>query len=138
MEDPFMPNQDISAFYQWLQTRLSQKGYAPLPPASPLDVAFFKHGALNLPYVIAAVDTGHVSNTATEIFQRLEPWFRQLIGRTGAGVLLVIHPTTPPITTVEEIQKLGNSQLIAGVHDLHSGKHWLSNILNWEQEIYGD
>ncbi len=109
-----------------------------MPPVSPLDVAFFRQGALNLPYVIAALDTGHVTNTATEIFQRVEPWFHQLIGRTGAGVLLFIHRTTPSITTVEEIQKLGNSQMIAGVHDLHSGKHWLSNILNWEQEIYGD
>jgi hypothetical protein len=133
-----MPNQHISAFYTWLQRRVAQKGYAALGPVSPLDVAFSKQGALNLPYVIAAVDTGHVANTPTEIFQRVEPWFRQLSGRTGAGVLLFVYQTAPSITTVEEIQKLGNSQLTAGAHDLHSGKHWLSNILNWEQEIYGD
>ena len=48
-----MPYQDISAFYSWLQTRLAHKQYDALPPASPLDIAFFKHGSLNLPYVIA-------------------------------------------------------------------------------------
>jgi hypothetical protein len=131
-----MTNQDFSAFCQSLQSRLTRKAYSLLPPVAPLDIAFFKHGALNLPYVIAAVDTGHVTNTPTQIFQRVEPWFGQLTGRTGAGVILFVYRATPSITTVEEIQKLGNSQLIAGAHDLQSGKHWLSNLLNWEQEIY--
>src|SRR5687768_17472999 len=137
-----MNRQDISEFYNWLRGRLAQKNYTELRPVQPLNLAFSKQGALSLPYVIAVVDTSHVTNTPTEIFQRVEGWMLKTVGRTGAGVLLFVYQSPPPVTTVEEIQKIGaggagNGQVIAGAHDLHTGRHWLSNHLNWEQEIYG-
>jgi hypothetical protein len=41
------------------------------------------------------------------------------------------------VTRIEEIQKI-SGYVIAGAHDLHTGRHWLSNHLGWEQEIYGE
>lgn len=131
-----MDKQDISAFYQWLRARLAHKGYAELGPVRPLDLAFFKHATLNLPSVIAVIDTAHTTNTPTEIFQQVEDWFQKMVG-IGAGALLFIYHSPPPITAIEEIQKIGG-QVVAGAHDLHTGKHWLSNYMNLEQVIYGD
>jgi len=133
--------QNLSGFYKWLRARLAQKEYTELGPVQPLEIAFFKHGALGLPYIIGVVDTGSISNTPTEIFQRVEKWFQKMIGHTGAGVLIFIYHSTRPVTTIEEIQKIGsggagNGQVIAGAHDLHTGRHWLSNHMGWEQEIY--
>ncbi|MGH8612607.1 MAG: hypothetical protein ACREYF_11390 [Gammaproteobacteria bacterium] len=102
--------QDTLQFYDWLRTRLTQKiekKYAEIGPVAPLDLAFFKHGALNLPYVIAVADTSHISNTPAEIFQQVENWFQQLHGNTGAGCLLFVYQTAPAVTTIEEIQKIG-------------------------------
>lgn len=131
-----MTHQDTLQFYAWLRARLAQKKYAEIGPVPPLDLAFFKHGALNLPYVIAVTDTAHISNTPTEISQRVENWLQQMHGRTGAGCLIFVYHGAPAVTTIEEIQKIGG-YMTAGAHDLHTGKHWLSNHLNWEQEIYG-
>lgn len=132
-----MPPQNTQQFYGWLRARLAQKAYAEIGPAQPLSLAFFKHGALNLPYVIAVTDTAHVSNTPTEIFQQVGQWFQQLHGHTGAGCLLFVYHSAPAVTTIEEIQKIGG-YMTAGAHDLHTGRHWLANHLGWEQEIYGD
>lgn len=132
-----MPHQDAQQFYRWLRTRLAQKAYAEIGPGQPLDLAFFKHGALSLPYVIAVMDTAYTSNTPTEIFQRVEQWLQQLHGNTGAACLLFVYHSTPAVTRIEEIQKIGG-YVTAGAHDLHTGRHWLSNHLGWEQEIYGE
>jgi hypothetical protein len=132
-----MPQQTLDQFYAWIRRRLAQKAYAEIGPVQPLDLAFFKHGALNLPYVIAVIDIAHISNTPTEIFKRVEQWFQQLHGQTGAGCLLFVYHITPAVTRVEEIQKI-SGYVIAGAHDLHTGRHWLSNHLGWEQEIYGE
>ena len=132
-----MLHQDTSEFYQWLQAKLAKKGYNPVGTVQPLDVAFFKLGALSLPYVIAVVDASQTTNTPTEIFERVKDWFKQLHGRTGAGCLLFVDHGAPSITAIEEIQKIGG-YITAGAHDLHSGKHWLSDHLNWRNEIYGE
>ncbi len=131
-----MAQQDTLQFTQWLRSRLSGKGYAEIGAVQPLDCAFSKHGALNLPYVVAVVDTAHVTNTPSEIFDRIENWLAQLHGTTGAACLIFLFHGAPTITTVEEIQKIGG-YVTAGAHDLHTGKHWLANHTNWEQEIYG-
>jgi hypothetical protein len=130
-----MEKQNISAFYEWLGTRLAQKGYVPLGPVHPLDLAFFKAGAFG-PKVVSVTDTGHVSNTPTEIFQQVESWFQTMIGH-GAGALLFVYHSPPPVTTIEEIQNI-SGQVVAGAHDLHTGKHWLRKDMNFEQEIYGE
>jgi hypothetical protein len=127
---------DTAQFFQSLRVRLAQKGYAEIGPVQPLNIAFFKHGALSLPYVIAVIDTAGVSNTPTEVFKRVEGWLQQLHGRTGAACLLFLYHGAPPITTVEEIQRIGG-YVTAGAHDLHSGEHWLSDNLGWKQDIYG-
>ena len=79
-----MPPQDTHQFFQWLEARLSQKKYGPLGPVQPLDRAFFRQGATQ-PYMIAVVDTGHVSNTPIEIFRQVESWLQQFHGHTGGG-----------------------------------------------------
>jgi hypothetical protein len=131
-----MPPQDTSQFFQWLQARLTQKEYAPIGPVHPLDVAFFKHGALNAPYIVAAVDTAHVSNTPVEIFQQVEGWLQKFLGHTGAACLLFVYHGEPGVNTVKAIQGIGG-YVTAGAHDLHTGEHWLANHLGWEGEIYG-
>lgn len=132
-----MPPQDTARFYEWLNTRLTNKGYVEIGHMAPVDRVFLKHGALNLPYVIAIIDTAHVSNTPSEIFERIENWLSQLHGATGAACIIFLYHGTPLVTTIEEIQGIGG-YVTAGAHDLRTGKHWLSNHLNWEQEIYGD
>jgi hypothetical protein len=132
-----MPHQNTQQFYGWLRKRVAQKGYAEIGPVSPLDLAFFKHGALSLPYVIAVTDTAHTLNTPTQIFQRVEQWLQQLHGYTGAGCLLFVYHSPPAVITIEEIQQIGG-YVTAGAHDLHSGRHWLSNGSGWKQEIYGE
>lgn len=132
-----MPQQSLDQFYTWLRRRLAHKAYAAIGPVQPLDQAFFKHGALNLPYVVAVIDTAYTSNTPTEIFKRVEQWFHQLHGNTGAGCLLFVYHSPPAVTRVEEIQKI-SGYVTAGAHDLQTGRHWLSNHLGWEQEIYGE
>jgi hypothetical protein len=130
-------HQSVQRFYGWLRRRLAQKGYAEIGPVQPLDLAFSKQGALGLPYIIAAIDTARTSNIPTEIFKRVEPWFRKMHGNTGAGCLLFVYHTAPAVTTIEEIQAIGG-YVTAGAHDLHSGRHWLANHLGWNDEIYGD
>jgi hypothetical protein len=131
-----MPQQDTLHLYDSLRARLAQQGYAEIGPVPPLDLAFFKLGAPNLPYVIAVVDTAHISNTPIEIFHRAESWLQQMHGRTGAACLLFVYHGAPSITTLEEIQAIGG-YVTAGFHDLHTGRHWLANHLGWEQDIYG-
>lgn len=138
-----MSNQTITEFHNSLKARLEKKDYGELPPAEPLEIAFLKRDILGSPYVFAVVDTGTIANTPTEIFLRVEKWFQTLIGRSGAGVLLFVYHSPPAITTIEEIQKIGsggagNGQVIAGAHDLKTGRHWLSNHMGWEQTIYED
>ena len=130
-----MQHPDTLQFYQTLRARLGKKGYAEIVPQRPLDLGFFKHGSLNLPYVIAALDTSQTSNTPTEIHRGVEAWFKQFHGRTGAGCLLFVYHGEPTISTIEEIQKIGG-YITAGAHDLHSGRYWLANHLNWRREIY--
>jgi hypothetical protein len=116
--------QDTLQFFDWLRKRLTQrieKKYAEIGPVAPLDLAFFKHGALNLPYVIAVADASHISNTPSEIFQQVEGWFKKLLGTTGKGCLLFVYQTAPAVTTIEEIQKI-DSFVTAGAHDLHTGQ----------------
>ena len=131
-----MPQQTLDQLYAWLRTRLAHKAYAEIGPVPPLDLAFFKHGALNLPSVIAVTNTAHTSNTPTEIFQRVEQWLQQLHGHTGAACPLFVYHSAPPITTIEEIEQIGG-YVTAGAHDLHTGRHWLKNHLGWEDEVYG-
>ena len=131
-----MALQDTEQFFQSLRQRLTQKNYAEIGPVQPLHLAFFKHGGLNLPYVIAVVDTAQVSNTPTEILHRVESWLHRMHGRTGAACLLFLFHGAPPITTIEEIQAIGG-YVTAGAHDLHTGKHWLADHLGWRNEIYG-
>jgi hypothetical protein len=131
-----MSQQDIAGFYQYLRARLGAKDYTELKPVQPIDIAFFKLGWGGSPYAIAVVDTRHVTNTPTEILRRVESWLLKTVGRSGGAVLLFVYPSPPPVTTVEEIQKI-SGQVIAGAHDLHTGRHWLINHLGWEDELYG-
>lgn len=132
-----MPPQDTARYFEWLNARLTNKGYAGIGGMAPIDRAYFKLGALNLPYVIAIIDTAHVSNTPSEIFKRIENWLSQLHGATGAACILFLYHGTPPDAALKEIQGIGG-YVTAGAHDLRTGEHWLSNHLNWEQEIYGN
>ncbi len=131
-----MPHQDSQQFLQEVGARLTQKGYAAIGTVQPLDAAFFKAGVLGQPYVIAFVDTAHVANTPTEIVQRVEGWVHQLIGHQGAACIMFIYHGAPAVTTVEEIQKIGN-YFTCGAHDLHTGRHWLVPTLGWDRDIYG-
>jgi hypothetical protein len=131
-----MQHQDTTKFYEWLRARLDPQGYAQMGPVQPLDVAFLKQGPFIGTHIIAAIDTSQASNTPTEMFQQTEKWFLKLLGTNGAGCLLFVFHGEPPPSALVEIGKIGG-YMTAGAHDLHSGKHWLANHLNWEQDIYG-
>lgn len=132
-----MNHADTLKFYEWLRTRLDKKGYAPIGPLQPLDVGFMKQGAFSGTRVIAALDATQTSNTPTDILQQVEKWFQKLHGNNGYGCLIFAYHGAPSITTIEEIQNIGG-YMIAGAHDLHSGKHWLEMHNGFEDDIYGD
>ena len=130
-----MELQDTLQFYQWLRARLTQNGYVETGAVHPIDLAFLKASAFGN-RVIGVIDTSQRTNSPTQMLQQTEKWFQQMHGTAGAGCLLFVYHGEPPPSTLEEIQKIGG-YMTAGAHDLHSGKHWLANHLNWEQDIYG-
>jgi hypothetical protein len=130
-----MMDTKVATFLQSMRTRLTAKGYVEQIPVAPLQMAFFKHGALNLPYAVAFKDATISTDSPKVIYQHVKPWFDSLIGHTGSGALLLIY-SQPTITTVEEAQGI-SGQVVVGVHDIFTGKHWLSNYMGWEQELYG-
>lgn len=94
----------------------------------PIDLAFGNR-------VIGAIDTSQRTNSPTQMLQQAEKWFQQMHGTAGAGCLLFVYHGAP--SALAEIEQIGG-YMTAGAHDLHSGKHWLANHLNWEQDIYGE
>ena len=52
--------QSIVEFCASMRARLLQKGYSiELRPPPPLELAMMKHGALNLPWLVAVTDASH-------------------------------------------------------------------------------
>jgi len=126
---------DAQEFYQSLRTRLEQKGYVETGAVHPIDLAFLKASAFGN-RVIGVIDTSQRTGSVADMFEKTQKWFQQMHGTAGAGCLLFVYHGEPSSDTVAEIQKIGG-YMTAGAHDLHSGKHWLANHLNWEQDIYG-
>jgi hypothetical protein len=131
-------HQSIAEFCASLRARLRKKGYSiELRPPPPLDLAMMKHGALNLPWLVAVTDASHSTDLPTTTFQRVEDWVRQTVGTTGGAILLFVY-VQPTAAVVDDIQQLGTSQFVAGAHDLFTGRHWVPTTMGWPQELYDE
>ncbi len=125
---------DIAAYYEYLRTRLSQKKYKQVEPPPPLQMAFFKHGALNIPYVIGVKDARKTTDSPKKIVGHVEEWFSEIIGNSGSGLIMFVYDH-PLATAIEEIEAI-SGRVYAGAHDLFTGRHWVSGY--WEQDLYDD
>lgn len=130
-----MTPKDVSAIYERLANQLASKGYNEIHPVEPLQAAYFKLGALGLPYVVAVKDARYSTDSPTRTLQRVEGWFEKFIGRTGAGLLIFIYDQ-PTAMTIEEIRDI-SGQVVCGAIDAFTGKEWVPDYLGWRAEITG-
>ncbi|MCE0722560.1 MULTISPECIES: hypothetical protein [Legionella] len=136
-----MTMQNLGQFYNGLSDRLANKNYTEVRPVPPLDLAFLKQSMGGLiPKVIGVTNSINSTDSPATTFQYATPWFKKLLGNGGAGALVYIY-WQPTATTVDEVMKLGSGmlgygQVIAGVYDLFSNHYWMSDHMNWPQEIF--
>jgi Plasmid pRiA4b ORF-3-like protein len=87
--------------------------------------------------LVAVKDAVHTTDSPQQIFAAVDAWAKQGWDHRVTAVLLFVS-WQPPTAVTEDIQKRTGGQTFAGGHDLFSGRHWMSNYLGMEQEIYGD
>lgn len=124
---------DLYQFFDAMNSRLSNKHYNELVPPLPLAKAYMKttFGG-TIPKVVGIV----LANTdGPEVtFQRVEGWFKQLIGNTGEGVLLFVYQT-PSAHDVEVISQI-SGQVVAGTYALDTDEYWMTSYMGWDQELF--
>jgi len=128
-------------FFETVRNRLNKKGYTEVRPPDPYEFAMLKQTfGGTLPKVITIIDTTMTTDSPTSIYNRHHYWFKTLLGRTGAGVLLFIYfqPTAQVLDEVIQLGKgiLGYGQVVAGVYDPSSNKYWMSDHMGWPAEIF--
>lgn len=137
-----MPPQDYLSFATGLVNRLSGSKYLEVRPASPLSVALLRQTfGGTIPKVIGLINSSQTTDDPATLFQRAEPWFKQVLGRTGAGVLLFVYRQAPA-SEVDQIVNLGRGrlgygQVVAGAYDLMSNRYWLPDHMGWDHELFG-
>jgi hypothetical protein len=123
---------------------LQRKGYAQIAAPDPVAFAMFKQaqglGRPKLVGVIANTDTPAVS------FRRAEAWFKQTMGRSGEGVLLLLVSGAPQNYVSEALKQghgtLGYGQVVCGVYDTATNSYYLPQgafntiHLGWDQELF--
>jgi hypothetical protein len=125
----------IEAYYEYLRNRLTGKGYKPIQTIQPLQLAFFKRGVLNAPYIIAVKDMSKTTDRPKEILSQVEEWFNQYVGGGGGNGLIMFVYNQTLAMDLDEIKSISGI-VYAGAHDLFTGKHWVSGY--WEQDLYDD
>ena len=128
-----------------LASNLQQKGYSRIAGPSPVNFAMFKPAAgFGVPKLV-----GVVANTdePSVTFVRAESWFKNTMGRSGAGLLLLAQLNPPQSYVVKTLQQgcgaLGYGQLVCGVYDLSGNTYYLPKgygdtyHMGWDQELFG-
>jgi hypothetical protein len=131
-----MTHQTVQQMFQVFEQRLAKKGYNPFPSPIGLHLSMAKHTTFGL-WIPVVTDGLHSTDDPATMFRHTQEWALSHIGNLGGGVLLFLY-NQPSAAAVEDIQKFGDTRFFAGVHDLQSGRHWLSNTLGFEQELYDD
>ena len=122
--------------YQFLENmriHLGNKGYAELVPPQPLELAMIKQTfGGTLPKVVGVV----IANTDGPqlTFQRVQGWFRGLLGHSGSGVLLFVYqmPSAQDVNIISQF----SGQVVAGTYALSSNQYWMSNYMGWDTELF--
>jgi len=128
-----------------LANNLQRKGYSPIAGPPPIAFAMFKPAAgLGVPKLV-----GVVANTdePSVTFARAEPWLKKTMGRSGAGLLLLLQLNPPQSYVAKTLQQghgaLGYGQLVCGVYDLSANAYYLPKgaydtyHMGWDQELFG-
>jgi hypothetical protein len=127
-----------------LASNLQRKGYSPIGGPSPVAFAMVKPASgLGVPKLV-----GVVSNTDEPgvTFARTGSWFKKTMGRSGAGLLLLVQVNPSQGYLAEALQQghgaLGYGQLVCGVYDLSANVYYLPKgaydayHMGWDQELF--
>ena len=128
-----------------LTSNLQQKGYSQIAAPDPVAFAMFKPASgLGVPKLV-----GVVANTDEPgvTFARAESWFKKTMGRSGAGLLLLVQINPPQSYVLDALQQgrgaLGYGQVVCGVYDLSGNAYYLPKgdydtyHMGWDQELFG-
>lgn len=129
------------SFFDQTRQHLSQKGYIEVRPPESFEFAMLKQTfGGTIPKAIAVYDARFSTDSPTTIFGRHKKWFSQLLGNTGSGALIFVYHQ-PSASIVDEALQLGKGLLgagpvVAGVYDIASGKHWMSDFMGLADEVF--
>ena len=121
---------------------LQRKGYSQVA-APPSAVGMFKPASgLGVPKLVCMVSN---TDPASATFASYQGWFRQLIGRSGAGLLLVVQGGLRDADIAQALAlghgALGYGQVVCGVCDPARDAFFLPKgdfgtyHMGWDQEI---
>jgi len=128
-----------------IAANLQRKGYSQIGAPDPVAFAMFKQAVgLGVPKLV-----GVISNTdrpATS-YARAEPWLRKTMGRSGAGLLLLLVGGSPQSMVNEALAQgsgaMGYGQVVCGLYDTLSNRYYLPQgfggtyHMGWDQELFG-
>lgn len=129
---------------QTLASNLQGKGYTQIAGPSVNSFAMFKQATgFGVPKLVAIVANTDMPNTN---FTRADPWFKKIMGRSGAGLLLLVL-SNPQQNYVSDALKqghgvLGYGQVVCGVYDLSQNTYYLPKgavdtyHMGWDQELF--
>jgi len=122
---------------------LQRKGYSQIAGPSANAVAMFKQASgLGVPKLVCIV-----SNTApaAATYARYEAWFQQIMGRSGAGLLLLVQGNLGDAVIAQALElgrgALGYGQVVCGMADPLRDAYYLPRgdfgtyHMGWDQEI---
>jgi len=128
-----------------LSENLQGKGYSQIAAGDPVGFAMFKQASgLGVPKLVGvAGNTDRPGST----FARAEAWFKKTMGRSGAGLLLIVLGNASPGFIAEALQQgkgaLGYGQVVCGLYDTSRDTYYLPQgfggtyHMGWDQELFG-
>jgi hypothetical protein len=122
---------------------LQRKGYVQIAGPSPNALAMFKQASgLGVPKLVCVVSN---TSPASATFAQYESWFKQIMGRSGAGLLLLVQGNLSDGAIAQALSlgsgALGYGQVVCGMYDPSRDAYYLPQgafgtyHLAWDQEI---
>ena len=105
---------------------------------------FKQASGLGVPKAVAVIANTDAPNVS---FARTAAWFAGIMGRSGAGLLLLAQVGPPQHYINEALGQghgaLGYGQVVCGVYDLSSNTYYLppgafgTSHMGWDSEVFG-
>jgi hypothetical protein len=121
---------------------LQRKGYSRINGPVPAALAMFRQASgLGVPKLVCVANT----TSPEQAFANYEAWFRQVMGRSGAGLLLIVLNGPGDTAVAQALSQgrgvLGYGQVVCGVYDQSRDAYYLPKgdfdtyHMGWDQEI---